>query len=115
MSLASHLGAILCATFIAIGQVLFKQAAIGMKTESFGLGSQALWVLAAALAIYGIATILWVIILQNAPLGRLYPYMALSFVLVALASAAIFHESLTVGYAAGLALIVAGLVVIATV
>jgi drug/metabolite transporter (DMT)-like permease len=114
MSAASHLGAILCATFIAIGQVLFKQAAIGIKQDSFSLASSTLLLLVAALTVYGIATIVWVIILQNAPLGRLYPYMALSFVLVAVASSVVFHESLTLGYAAGLGLIVTGLIVIAT-
>lgn len=113
MSAASHLGALLCATFIAIGQILFKQAALGIKSDTITFSGGTLWLLVAALTIYGIATIVWIIILQNAPLGRLYPYMALSFVLVALASVVVFHESLTPGYAAGLVLIVTGLVVIA--
>ena len=39
--------------------------------------------------------------------------MALSFVIVAFASWAIFHEAVTPGHIAGLALIVAGLILIA--
>ena len=113
MTLTSHLSAILCVGLIACGQVLFKLVATAMKTSGTVFDREVILMAGAAFAIYGVATLFWIALLQNAPLGRLYPYMALSFVLVALASWFIFHEAITPGHMAGLGLIVAGLVVIA--
>lgn len=113
MSASTHLAALLCVAMISAGQVLFKSAAgsLRMAGTLFDVGTLVTIVL--ALAIYGAATLLWVYLLQNAPLSRLYPYMALSFVLVAIASATIFGEPIVLAQIAGLTLIVAGIVVIA--
>lgn len=113
MTLTTHLGAVLCVALIATGQVLFKFVATAINATGSALHAQVISVGVAALAIYGLATVFWVMLLQTAPLGRLYPYMALSFVLVALASRLLFHEMISTGHLAGLALIVAGLLVIA--
>lgn len=67
----------------------------------------------ASLLIYGMATLFWVFLLQTAPLSRAYPYMALSFVIVGLASWAYFQEPLSGLYIAGLTLVVLGIVMIA--
>ena len=114
MTLTSHLSAILCVGLIAAGQVLFKLVATTAKASGSFFDHRVILLAGAAFAIYGVATVLWIALLQNAPLGRMYPYMALSFVLVAFASWALFHEAVTLGHMAGLGLIVAGLVVIAT-
>jgi len=113
MTWITHLGAILCVGMIAAGQVLFKMVALSIKGSGTVLSREIFFLGGTAIAIYGLATLFWIALLREAPLGRLYPYMALSFMFVALASWAIFHEAITPGQMAGLALIVGGLIVIA--
>ena len=113
MTLTNHLSAILCVGLIAVGQVLFKLVATATKTSGSLLDRNVVLLAGAAFTIYGVATLLWIALLRTAPLGKAYPYMALSFVLVALASWLFFHEAITLGHIAGLGLIVAGLLVIA--
>ncbi len=113
MTPITHAGAVLCVALIALGQVLFKLVAASLHASGSMLHPSVIGLGAAALTVYGIATVTWILLLQTAPLGRLYPYMALSFVMVALASWLVFHESLSTAYLVGLALIVSGLLVIA--
>lgn len=68
------------------------------------------WVLSAFLAAF-LAAVSWMIVLNRFDLSRAYPFTSLSFVLVLLASAALFAESITVAKVGGIALIIAGLVV----
>lgn len=107
------------ALYVAIlssGQLLFKKAALGSATIS-SLGDLRhlifngwIW---AALILYGVATFLWVAILQRVPLSTAVLFNALCFVLVPVAAAAIFGEALGWRHAIGIALIVTGLVVVA--
>jgi drug/metabolite transporter (DMT)-like permease len=113
MSFSSHIGAVVCVALIATGQILFKFLAGALLASGNALNVRVVTLGVAALTLYGVATLYWVYLLQNAPLSRLYPYMALSFVLVALASWQLFHETITAAHLAGLGLIVAGLMVIA--
>lgn len=113
MTLSTHLAAVFCVGLIAAGQVLFKSVAMALAGAGTPFHRDVLLLGGTAIAIYGLATVFWILLLQTAPLGRLYPYMALSFVFVALASWLLFQESVSTGYLAGLALIVAGLFVIA--
>ena len=62
---------------------------------------------------YAAATLLWVRILMTVPLSRAYPFVALAFVLVPAAGYVFFHESVSLRYAAGTALIIAGVIVAA--
>jgi len=52
-------------------------------------------------------------ILMTVPLSRAYPFVALAFVLVPAAGYLFFHESITLRYALGTALIVIGVAVAA--
>ena len=113
MTPTTHVAALLCVALIAAGQVLFKLVANSLDASGTLFDRRVIAIGTAALAIYGLATVFWILLLQHAPLGRLYPYMALSFVLVAFASWGVFHETITIGHMAGLGLIVAGLIVIA--
>jgi drug/metabolite transporter (DMT)-like permease len=113
MTPATHLAAVLCVGMIAGGQVLFKYAAKALGGGATFFDRDVLLLVVAAFAIYGIATVIWILLLQEAALSRLYPYMALSFVLVALAGRVLFAEAITPGQVAGLAMIVGGLLVIA--
>lgn len=100
-----------CVVGIAIGQILFKASAGRMNAAGTMLDPSGLAILAVSLALYGITTIAWVWVLRQVELGRVYPLMALAFVLVPLASRAVFGEELDGRYALGVGLIVVGLVV----
>jgi drug/metabolite transporter (DMT)-like permease len=113
MSPTSQFLAFVCVALIALGQVLFKYSAGALQLSESLLDRRVLGMLLSALIVYGAATLLWIFLLRSVPLGRLYPYMALSFVLVALASWLVFGERVAPGQIAGLGLIVAGLLVIA--
>jgi drug/metabolite transporter (DMT)-like permease len=95
------------------GQTLLKVAASALRRtpagESLlaaGLASPALW---AGLILYGSGTFCWLLALSRAPLGRLYPYTALNFVLILLPSAWLLHERIGATRLAGVTLIVAGI------
>ncbi len=99
---------LLCVTGIACGQLLFKKAAIAMAAAA---GWQAqlfngwLW---AALALYGIMTLLWIWILRHAPLHIAYPFMGLAFLVVPVLAWALLGEPLTWHTLVGGTLILAG-------
>lgn len=113
MTLTTHFGALLCVALIAAGQILFKTVAVDLPANGAAPSARLLALGTLALTLYGVATIFWILLLRSAPLGKLYPYMALSFVFVAAASWLLFGEAIGIGYLSGLALIVTGLVVIA--
>jgi multidrug transporter EmrE-like cation transporter len=99
------------AVLLSTGQILFKQAAATEIEKPFHLALFNRWMLA-ALFLYAFATSLWVWILRSTPLSVAYPFVALGFVLVPLAAHFLFGEQLTIRYASGVALIIAGLIVI---
>ena len=101
------------AALLAVGQLLFKKAALAGAGEAFPWAFVNGW-MALALVLYGGATLLWTWILHTTPLSVAYPFAALAFVLVPLLSAGILDEVLTARMVIGAALIVAGIVVSAT-
>src|SRR5690606_14575845 len=104
---------VMCVALIAVGQILFKAIAVDLPSNGAVPSLRLLALAAVALTLYAMATIFWILLLRSAPLGKLYPYMALSFVFVAAASWLLFGESIGAGYLSGLSLIVIGLLVIA--
>lgn len=96
---------------LAAGQMLFKQAA---RSLVLPFGVTTIWRLAldpvflAALLLYGCSTIAYVWVLNQMPLSRAYAFFALSFVLVPTLGMVVFGETLTMRFALGSALIVAG-------
>ncbi|WP_374383691.1 EamA family transporter [Dongia sp.] len=101
---------------LSSGQLLFKKAAQSSSTIS-GIGDVRLLItnhwLWMALILYGVATVLWVAILQRVPLSTAVLFNALCFVLVPLSAAFFFGESVGWRHAIGIALIVSGLLVVA--
>jgi drug/metabolite transporter (DMT)-like permease len=101
---------------MALGQILFKLAALRVPAELIWQRKLAklLWIpyFWAALAVYVALTVVWVYLLTLVPLSRAYAFVALAFVLVPFAAAALFGEPLTFRYLLGLLAIVAGLVLI---
>jgi multidrug transporter EmrE-like cation transporter len=97
------------ALLLASGQILFKKAAMAVGSQALLQGIINGWTLA-ALVLYGGATLLWISILRSTPLSAAYPYAALGFVLVPLASQFIFGETLHARYLLGTACIIAGII-----
>lgn len=108
MSLALTFYTLLCVLGIAVGQLLFRQAALAMHGA---WTMQALlfngWFVA-SLALYGLTTLAWVWILRQAPLHLAYPFMGLAFVLVPVLAWLLLGEPLHWRTLAGGALIMLG-------
>lgn len=99
------------------GQILFKlssQYIVVDKGVINLLVSLFSWEFLLALVFYSIGTFLWVILLKYVPLNRAYPFVALSFVLLPIASYFLFGEALTVRYMIGLGFFMTGLYLVAT-
>lgn len=100
-------------SLICIGQILFKWIGIRLHQGVPIQDVRLLGIAGIALLLYGSATLLWIWILRTTPLTRAYPFMALSFVFVPLASVLIFSERINTMYLVGLAFIVSGVVMTA--
>lgn len=103
--------AILCVVGLAIGQILFKASAISLSQTGSFFSTRTLSTLISAMFLYGITSIVWVWLLQKTELGRVYPFMALAFVLVPMGSHFFFGEQFDLRYVFGVVLIVAGIIV----
>lgn len=104
LSLASMLG-------VSIGQILFRLSAEridGARWVATTLGNPWLWL---ALLVYGGATLLWVHVLRTAPLARVYPLIALAFVVVPLLESLLLGEPLRAQVLIGGAVIVVGVAI----
>ena len=118
MAVSVELGIILaCVLAIILGQLMFKIVGLELAgTGLIGLASnlKAATILIAALAIYGLATIAWVWVLQTVPLGRAYLFMSLSFAAIPILAHWLLGEDISARVMVGAGLIVAGVVVTAT-
>lgn len=110
-------GLALVAFALGGGQLLFKLAAerlvTGEGTSRFLL-SLVTAPMAAALAVYALATLLWVYLLQGLALSRAYPFIALAFALVPLLAWAVLGEPLNARYWLGLGVMLLGLYILST-
>jgi drug/metabolite transporter (DMT)-like permease len=106
-----YLVAIMCVIGIAVGQILFKFSAASLQRSGSFFDSRTMLILVSAFALYGLTTIAWIWVLQKAELGRIYPLMALAFVLVPVGSYFVFGERFQPQYFVGVAMIVTGIVV----
>lgn len=101
------------------GQLVLKwQASLAPPSPS---GGQALllyvvqmflrpWVLSGLVAAF-LASACWIIAVSRFPLSKIYPFMALNFVVVGFLAVPLFGESLSTSKVVGLVLVVAGLIV----
>jgi len=107
----TYLIALICVLGIAAGQILFKLSAIEFHRSENLLNSSAVIYFMVALILYGVTTIGWVWLLQKVDLGKIYPFMALSFVVVPLASHLLLGERFQAQYFIGVAIIIVGIVI----
>jgi uncharacterized membrane protein len=64
------------------------------------------------LLMYGLATIFWLIALSQKDLSYVYPFIALTFIIVLLLSKFLLHENVGIYRIAGTIIIVAGLIIV---
>ena len=102
------LAALFCVCGIAAGQLLFKCTADSRALSGSYLHPRTLLWLLSALLLYGVTTFGWIWTLQQGPLSRIYPWMALAFVIVPLLSAVLLGEQLQTTYWLGVSMIVVG-------
>lgn len=115
----SPLNRLLLLTFtlaLAVGQLLFKRVAGGLAGASGA--ADAAWRIALtpsfyiALSLYAGSTLLWIWILTRVPLSQAYPWTAAAIALVPLLAVLVFGEQVRPAYWLGIALIMAGIIVI---
>lgn len=103
--------ALLCVICMAAGQILFKMSATALAESGTFFAFKPAAILISAMCLYGITSVAWVWVLQKTELGRVYPLMALAFVLVPLSSYFVFGERFQLQYFIGVVLIVAGIII----
>lgn len=96
------------AIFAASGQVLFKIGASGRESLTDFIN---LWIFG-GLVLYGIGTVLWIFSLSKVNLLIVYPFTALTFILVYLSGIFIFNEPTSIKALFGVSLILLGLLLI---
>ena len=104
--------ALVCVLAISIGQILFKQAGLEIQAIDNWFNLKVMAIICIAGIIYGSATLLWIYLLKTVDLSRIYIFMALSFIIVPIASNIIFDERLSFGFFVGMALVLAGIFVV---
>ena len=103
---------------MAGGQMLFKAAALRYQPDgtaaerAFSLVFNVYFL--GAVALYVALTVLWVWLLTFIPLSRAYPFVALAFAITPLLGGMMFAEPITVKLLAGIALLLGGLLLIAS-
>ena len=105
----------------AVAQVLMKLGmTAGPMREALATGAPVRVLVAVltspgvmgGLALYGIATVLWLGVLSRVELSQAYPFVGLSFVLAAVLGYFVFADAVSATRVAGIALIVAGVVLV---
>jgi drug/metabolite transporter (DMT)-like permease len=103
-----HVLLLLAALLAAVGQMLFKAGAAGRV----GLLEFVNLAVIGGLACYGLSTVFWIYSLSKLPLRVVYPYTALTFVLVYVGAFLVFGERPGLRGILGVALVLAGLFLI---
>jgi len=94
----------------AVGQVFLKLGASGREHFTSFLNA---WIFA-GLVSYGLGTALWIYSLSKAKLTLVYPFTALTFVLVYVVGVTFLDESMSIRDLLGVALVLGGLFLIST-
>jgi drug/metabolite transporter (DMT)-like permease len=105
---------LVCVLLLAVGQILFKSAAGHWRVDGWSWATARSFLSPAmllALAIYAVATVLWVYVLRTAPLVLAYPLFSLAFIVTPILAHFTLGEPLGVRTLIGGAIIVAGVIV----
>lgn len=95
-----------------MNQVTAKSGALGLSGGSIRtvVATPAVWV---GLALFGLSAVVWLAVLSRASLSFAYPFAALTYVLIVLFDKLVLHEDVSGLRWGGVALIVAGIVLVA--
>lgn len=116
MTLIQTLKVLLVVLLLSAGQIFFKLAAPQIRIGSIRDTALSLALnphLVIGVAIYGLATLLWVVVLRDVPLSRAYPVTALGMLLVPAIGLFLFKEPFSWSLVGGGALMIAGVYIIA--
>jgi undecaprenyl phosphate-alpha-L-ara4N flippase subunit ArnE len=102
--------ALIGAVLAALGQVSFKQGADGRALLADFMN---LWIVL-GMGLYVAGTVFWILALSAVPLTILYPFAALTYVLVNVFAVVLLGEQLTVRGVAGTGLVLLGIFLVAT-
>jgi drug/metabolite transporter (DMT)-like permease len=105
---------LLCVVLIAVGQLLFKSAAGQWRIDGWSWATLRSFLsptLLLALVLYGLTTVLWVMVLRSVPLSIAYPLYALVFMLVPILAHFAFGEALSWNSLVGGAVIMLGVMI----
>jgi undecaprenyl phosphate-alpha-L-ara4N flippase subunit ArnE len=102
--------AIVGAVLAAFGQVSLKSGAEGRVTALEFVNA---WVLV-GLILYAASTVLWILALSSIPLTAVYPFTALTYVLVNVLAVALLGERLSSQGLIGMGVVLFGLFLVAT-
>lgn len=105
----------------AAAQLLIKAGADTAGHFSFtagqilraGLHFAAQWQILAGLACYGVSVVVWILALTRVQVSVAYPMLSLGYVVTAFAAWGLFGEALSPHKLLGIAIIIAGVVVLA--
>lgn len=111
MNFYQVLSAVLCVLAISVGQILFKWTGLQIQAELNWFSWKVILPVGLAAIIYGGATLLWINLLRQIELNKVYIFMSLTFFLVPMGSFIVFREHITLGYLVGVVIVVIGLIV----
>ncbi|WP_044481636.1 EamA family transporter [Paenibacillus antibioticophila] len=97
---------------LVTGQVLFKVGLARIGGLNWGKLVTSPAVLG-GIMLYAVATVLWFAVLTRLPLSVAYPMQAFAYVLAMFPAYFLFHESITASKAAGVAVILFGVYLLA--
>jgi len=106
-----------CVTLLAVGQVLFKIAALQWRVDGWSWATLRSFLslpMLTALVVYAVATIAWVFVLRFVPLVAAYSLFSLAFILTPLFAHFMLDEPLALRTFIGGTIIVAGVVIAIT-
>lgn len=104
------LALVLASLLSVAGQLCQKQATRPVSIQERGRHI-ALW-LGLAMICLGLAMVLWLLVVQNIPVGIAYPMLSLNFVWVTLSAWKIWREPVTTRHWVGIALIIGGIFIL---
>ncbi len=111
---ATIAGVVLTVALVCAGQLMFKHISIIINAGAHILSVPVLGYAILAFAVSGSGSLVWIYLLRSVELNRVYPYMAMSFVILPILSAFFFGEKLSLHYFVGIAFIALGIVAITT-
>lgn len=107
--------ALVSAVLGLLGQLAWRSAV--PRGAGFNLASLARllldWRILLGLFLYGLSTLAWLAALSYDELSRLYPVISINYALALLAGYLLFGETVTAAKALGVALVIAGVAVVA--